>query len=525
MSDKSDFVSSLMTIVADNFSYIIVMITILVAVTIFLIIFKQPLTRYLDRTNNISYENGVLKVEASANSTQEDLSEEIPSAPTKDQNYLESETQNDDGWFNAAFMALEEGDVSKAEEIFRRWECNVIDLDEAYRDRGLFYYMQFDVAHHFEAINLLEQHLKKAETDSQKMQTLQWLSEVLVKEKLFDKALNIWTTAINELTEDSLLFDAKLRLAKVSIEYELLEQGKKILISILKSASSNIQLTKVYHALADVEEKLGNKQISAYCLDKATEYSPQDTDELFTSAYNASQAGVEELAISNYMRLTQRNPNHAVAWNNLGVEARNSGCHIKAMTSYSKSSELNETLAMANQGYALLGAGFSEEARKIALQATKLENVHRNVHKLIADIDSREHKDAEKWDDIVRNASRKQLHYRKYIEHYYQEDSIPIVGGWVSEDNQDIQIPNDSNFEVTWVVGDGNKIKHKITGQIKGASFSGRYTKNHSGNNSMLGAFKDINVNCLGYVEKDKLYVFSTSAGDETMLTFKRSNS
>ncbi|HCG6766797.1 TPA: hypothetical protein NJ252_000362 [Vibrio parahaemolyticus] len=75
------------------------------------------------------------------------------------------------------------------------------------------------------------------------------------------------------------------------------------------------------------------------------------------------------------------------------------------------------------------------------------------------------------------------------------------------------------------MVGDAIKTKHKITGQIKGASFSGRYTKNHSGNNSILGALKDIDMNCLGYVEKDKLYIFSTSAGDETMLTFKRSNS
>ncbi|EHR6472077.1 tetratricopeptide repeat protein [Vibrio parahaemolyticus] len=525
MSDKSEFTSSLLAILADNFFYVALMVTILVIVIIFLVIFKQPLTRYLDRTNNISYENGVLKVEASVSKAKEDLSEETSSAPTKEQNHFESEAQDDEGWISAALPALEDGDTSKAEEVFKRWELRAEDPDEAYRDRSFFYYLQFDVAHSFEAISLLEQHLKKADSDSQKMYTLQWLSSALVREKLFDKALDMWVTAINELTEESVLFEAKLRLAKVNIEYELLEQGKGILVSLLKDASNNSQLNKVYLALADVEEKLGNKKISAYCLDKATEYSPQDTDDLFTSAYNASNVGVVELAISNYIRLTQRNPKHAVAWNNLGVVARNSDCHIKAMSSYSKSSELKDTLAMANQGYALLGAGFSEEARKIAMQATKLEDVHPNVYKLIADIESREQKDAEKWDEIVKNASRKQLHYRKYIEHYYKEDSPSIVGGWASEDNQDIQIPNSSTFEVAWVVGDAIKTKHKITGQIKGASFSGRYTKNHSGNNSILGALKDIDMNCLGYVEKDKLYIFSTSAGDETMLTFKRSNS
>lgn len=516
MSSNSTQNNLLSQLLIENGSLIVIACALTIFAVIFLIIFKSPITEALNRIKNFSYDNeNGLRIDTTPPEQNEPLDNESSSPPEIDTELLDGD--GGDSWLETAHNAFKDGDITSASEAFRKGMLSVADSSEEYRNKAFFLFLQYEVAGDISAIDLLEDHVRKANSEEETLYTLNWLSAALVDERRFEQAIELWKPANTGFIENDNLVEASISLADVYTKSGCHEQAKTTLIDTIQLTSKNSHLSKIYKTLSEVENEMGNINLSVYCLDKAVEYEPAARTELFNSAYNASNNNLKEIAVANYETLVKRDSRHAIALNNLGVAAKDAGCKIESVKKYKLSSDLNETLAMANQGYALLNAGFVEEAEELANTALKQESVHPNVHKLIAEIEKRKKDERQKWEELVEASYRKQAKFRKYIEQYYLGDSRSVLGHWLAEEQFEVEISSSTNIDITW---ETNNAKNKIVGTINGTTIEGRYTKNYK-HEAGLSFFNssDINTNCLGIMEQNSIEIFSMNS--DTLVDIK----
>lgn len=98
---------------------------------------------------------------------------------------------------------------------------------------------------------------------------------------------------------------------------------------------------------------------------------PLDTDLRFKVAYAYSNMGYAKLALLHYKKLLDISTN-STALNNIGVCYGNLKLKGKSISSYLRSAEEKETLAMSNLAYNYLDAGFLNNANELIEKANKL---------------------------------------------------------------------------------------------------------------------------------------------------------
>ncbi|MUK94789.1 hypothetical protein GNP80_20495 [Aliivibrio fischeri] len=491
-----------------------------VSFIVFIIFYKQGLSNLLTRITGLNFSNGESKLglDAAPPSNIEVIHQESEEATieSKHQEQLEivrNDTEIED-WFSIVNKHLENNNVDKAKKAFKAYELEEEDQDKLYEDKGLFLFLVYSKANDLTVIPLLEKHINESINEKQRYSALIWLSFCFNNSKQFNRNIELWLNEISNFKSEEVKINATEQLARAYSTNSDFEEAKQVLIKKLSTIKNNKQKSSFYSTLARVEEELGNKTISAYCLDKAVEYNPENLDELFNSAYNASEAGVHELAISNYSLLTDMNPKNSTAWNNLGVEAKEIGLKAKSVENYIKAAALNETLAMANEGYALLNAGFIDEAESKVKKALECSDIHNNIHSLMSKISSVKKEEEKKWIEIQKTASQKQRKLRKYIEKYYLGVSDSFHGEWFIKNGDKVTLCFDNEIKISWEQTLGisrNKTNFTITGLITGGTFKGQYKSEsvEQANTTILGIVGNLNVDCLGYVDGNEVHIFS----------------
>lgn len=526
VSEIPSWVSVVTNFLSDNIAWL--------AFIVFIIVFKEALSDFFKRLTGIHYTNGESKLGLNAEPpSKNEVVQEKDDSQANDEKLQEVEVSiSKDGvtnWFSDVNTALEKDDIESANKIFKEYELNAKDQSQLHKDKSIYFYLLFHDANDRHAIPNLEKHAQHAPTEELRYEALTWLSFCFNESKQYPRDIELWAKESLEFESLDLVVNSYQNLAQAYRANGDLELAKKVLLTQLLQVEKGALKASLYSTLALIEEDMGNNVLGSYCRDKSVENYPENLDEVFTSAYNASESGVDELAISNYILLTNVSPKKSIAWNNLGVQAKESGCKYKSIEFYNKAVELDETLAMANQGYALLDAGFIDEAERIANKALAMEDVHKNVYSLMSRIATVIKEESKKWQDLQRKASTKQAHYRKYTEKHYLGSFDEFNGTWIIEAQEKNISKCSDEITIVWesIAGlSDTKMKFSLKGKVTGATFKGRYKSESidQAKSTILVGLGSFETECLGYVDGDCIYVFSTEKGSDRTVKLSRKN-
>jgi tetratricopeptide (TPR) repeat protein len=482
---------------------------------VLLIVCREAISSLISRLTSFSFKNrdSMLGMKAAAPSEGNENIKELLSADEKPSpEEKDSKTDEVDGkerkWFSEMYKALEEENLDDAEKIFKEYALNEKDEVKLEENKASYLYFRFKEGKDNLAIEELEDLARTVKTEDSKFTILTLLSFCLRDSMQYGKEIEVWRSAVKEIESESLKTRAIANLANALNKEDGAIEAKKLIVERLSSAVDDTQKSTLYEALSKIEQSLGNKSISIYCKDKSLEFDVNNRDELFNSAYAASDEDIDEISISNYIKLIRIDDKNSTALNNLGVRAQGAGLKIKAVDNYKKSSDYNNTLAMANQGYLLLEAGFADEADKIAKQALDLDNPHQNVHSLIAAINDKKQEQNEGWDKLREKSLSRQKMIRKYTEQYYLGNSNLLKGDWLIHNTYPTSITIEKDIiKAAWVesagVLSGGSSDAELIGKVSGSTFEGTYTRKRNESTLLGGLSGNTNQSCIGYISDD----------------------
>ncbi|QYJ98881.1 hypothetical protein K0J45_06530 [Shewanella alkalitolerans] len=512
------------------------MITILMLVL--LIICRDAISNFISRLTSFSFRNGDSEIGMNAVAPINDNDEKVvklsnaDEKPTdQDEETEKEEKVKEEGWFSEMHTAFANGKLDVAETIFKKYAFEEKDEVKLEENKAIYLFLKFEKGKDNAAIVELEKLARTGKTEESKLNSLTWLSFCLSESMQYDKEVQLWKKAITELKSEPFITKAKVNLAYAMNKDNNPVKAREILISSLLKIENEDQKASVYEALSKIEESLGNKTISVYCKDKSLEFDPNNRDELFNSAYAASNEDIDDISISNYLRLIRIDGENSTALNNLGVRAQEAGLKIKAIDNYKKAASYENTLAMANQGYLLLDAGFTEEAEKIAQKALESDDTHKNIYSLITAINEKKEEQREKWEELSKKSLSRQKLIRSYTEQYYLGNPKELEGEWFVKGVTQTKLTLSNNkLEASWeepaLTLGGNKYSVKLVGSVSGSSFSGQYTRKLIGDrpNSLLGLAGNTSNACIGFVsdQGNELTLIASRVNDDFSLSLSR---
>ncbi len=507
---------------------------------VLLIICRDAISNFISRLTSFRFKKGASELGMNAVSPSNGHDDKIvklsnaEEKPTDQDEKAEIEDKTKEkNWFLEMHTAFENGHLEAAETAFKKYALEEKDEVKIEENKAFYLFSKFEKGKDNSAIDELEELARTAKTEESKFAILTWLSICLSDSLQYKKETRLWEKTTAEMESEPLTTKAIVYWADALDKDNNPVQAKSLLISRLLKVEEENQKADIYNTLSKIEKSLGNKTISIYCKDKSLEFDPNNRDELFNSAYAASNEEIDDISIGNYLRLIRIDGNNATALNNLGVRAQEAGLKIKAVENFKKAASHENTLAMANQGYLLLDAGFTEEAEEIAHKALELEDTHQNVHSLITAINTKKEEQRKDWKKLSEKSLHRQKLIRSYTEQYYLGNPKKLEGEWFVEGVIQIEIAiNNNKLEASWeeptsAMG-GSQYSVKLTGSVSGSSFSGQYTKKMIGDspNTLLGlTMNTSNSNtCIGFVsdDGDELTLIATKVNDTFSLCLSR---
>lgn len=474
---------------------------------------------YFARTSNIMEEpkkedninhNAIVQPSQKDNTLSEVLVSEIESEESKEEkNYLAS-----------MLIAFEEDRSDEAKRIFEQWRDEENDIEMQEKIEALFLSESYTKIYDDSALEKLKELARNSEYEEVKYYVLLCLSVCFWHCGQIEKVISLWQDSFGEFKNDEYITDAIVELSKAFNENGETDKAKSILVNRFRETISDEEGGLIFRALSDVEKSLNNQVMSVYCKDKYAEFFPTDSDNLFSVAYQAGEAGITHLQIANYQLLLKMDPKSGSALNNVGVIASKKGYNIIAIEKYKEAAKYNETLAMSNQGHALLDAGFIEEAESVAKKAMALEDVHENIHGLLSKIPQRKQQQNREWSNFTDEGSKFQKIIRQYTAAYYQNYS-DFNGEWKTESGELVNITHtDDRIQCSWLA---HKDEESIEGTVSGASCMVQYRKERK-NGRRLSSLYDKSIKCFGFLSEnnDKLDLFSENTEDNFKLSFTR---
>lgn len=533
MNESPDMTVEILTIItsflSDNSTTI--------SVVLLLYVFRDAVSGLISRLKSFFYEHGASKVGIEAVPTDRDekrtapFEEAVEKSSSADAAEKIQEKEKDQNWFFEMHKAFSDGRIEDADAAFKAYALDEKDQSKFEENKALYLYFKFQSGKDNTAIEELERLASSASTDESKFSVLTWLSFCLSDSKQHKKEVEVWRSARSEAKSASLITRATVNLARALNEDSQANEAKSEILKRLKETEEGDQLSLLYEALSTIELALGNKTISVYCKDKSLEYNPSNRDELFKAAYAASNEKVDEISISNYVTLIGIDSNNSTAFNNLGVQAQEAGLKVIATDNYKKSASLKNTLAMANQGYLLLDAGFVSEAEEIAQQALKEEDIHENIYKLLAAIHERKEKEKRKWNELSSKALARQKSVRNYIEQYYLGNSKRLEGVWILNGKHQVSIKIEAgSFKAGWseeIVGlSVSNYAVELVGKVSGSTFCGTYKRREADGTQtgLLGFSGDARISCIGFLTQNEgtLNIIASGLKEDLCLSLSR---
>lgn len=506
-----------------------------IAVIIASLIFRKPFINFVNKLERLKYNKGDSCLEATITpSTEINIEKTItqsttiktidePTIDRVDDNNGDTQTTN---WTDGVNFELKKGNIDGARNIFEQAHKDYSSEKEIYMEKSTFLYLVYEKTYKEEILNELEKHIENAKTEEQTTDASSWYVMCLEMTKQYKSSISFLLEKLQTLKEPEQITCMIVTLADTYLLDSEPESAQKIITQRLQEKLSNKDYSRLYKKLSEIEDELGNDKNSALCLDKAVEYSPNDKELFFNSAYKASKNGFLAIEISNYDILTTIDPEHSLALNNLGVSADTVKLESIAARYFERASNLGSSLAMSNNGLKLFNAGLMNEAEKLAKKALEDKDPHKSAYTLLNNIKERKEKDSDKWANKKHNAFNMQKKLRTYTYCLYKMDKTKTLSsGWVVNDDTQakLEMLDLKSFKIEFESTDK---KIYIVGSVENLSLNGVYIESAKSNenNSIFEKDQSKSIPVYGYYnqEDDKLVFFPQKLDAELDLVLSR---
>ena len=394
------------------------------------------------------------------------------------------------------------------------------------------------------------QELYNTHTDDKSRQYIaSFWARCYTKIQQHEKAQEILLNARSDISSPESINYITIDLAKSYNNFGDYPKSISTLTTRIKEQKDRHNLARLYKALSEIESTNKNDMMAALCFEKQAELTPEDSEVLFDAAYKLSQTSINSASLHYYNILLNIDPKHQTALNNIGVLAAELELNIKAVEFQSRSSELNESLAFANLGLALLNAGFIDSAKKMAEQGLRIDPPHNNNYILMEKIQSKINKENSDWAEYISKSGNQLNNIRKYRDAYYANikgNDCPFLGDWFDQNNNQFTVTNEGQtIHATW--DEPHSIKNYSSGLI-GSVFGGSsaiigtttydLSGSFSNNSAIVSITTEENPQRILYIPPQNYYkllsyideqtgnwiVFSTDLKKQHEVTFKKVN-
>jgi len=221
--------------------------------------------------------------------------------------------------------------------------------------------------------------------------------------------------------------------------------------------------------------KEDNKYLYFVAMCKALSYKPSSRDDLFNIAFNTD---IDKYALYYYTKLLAQVSNHEYALNNIGVLYNKLNLKSKSISSYNKSSELNNTLAMANIAKIYIDNGFIEKARELLINALEKKEVHQNIHHYLSTIGAVDIEEQKKEDEILEDDKHRIEFINNNVNLFLSEANIINISGKYKDDIGNIIDVNSNSQGTVLLTYFNSKDTYSTIIDIKYYAFETKLSKN-----------------------------------------------
>ena len=250
--------------------------------------------------------------------------------------------------------------------------------------------------------------------------------------KDYSKAREVYEKA-REVEEDEVYSsDLTSKIARCWSEEGDPDAGLEEVVARFQVVEKEESKKTLYEAMAFLYEAKDCEKMRAIMLEKLLEFEPNNTRARFDAAYSQSNANLTAISIYNYETLLGLDPKYEYALNNLGIQYGFEGLKLKSVEYLKKSSEIGNTLAMANIAYRLIEAGFYDESAEVLSRANEFENPHLNVASAKAKLEESYKEENDKNKSLSDTGDTQRQFLREYAQAYVEQvEPNPFIGAWV----------------------------------------------------------------------------------------------
>lgn len=375
----------------------------------------------------------------------------------------EIEEKKDEKWFPKLIEAMRERDLMKLEEAYQHLSDAEDDDLSKLKLEALYQHARYRCGDR-KAAGILQELTKNEHVRHKAYWYLALIYEMIGD---FSKAAEAFDKAAKTTDDPSDRGYNISRSAGCLFKAGQLDKAFNRIGEGLSNESEPAAITRLYVGLAELYDLANEKNMKALALEKALEFESNNVSYIFDAAYSFSDQGFEELSLLHYDTLLRFDPTNAHSLNNIGVQYQQLDMPIKAVSSYNKSAELGNTLAMANLARKLISEGFIDEAKAKIEKAKAQDKMHPNVGEAISRIEASAKEEDEKEQRSLKVAREHQDYLSSFCEVYFVSHEQPpaFEGDWKNWYGHVLPLRQDNkDLLATWEEGG---VRCKLEGKVK----------------------------------------------------------
>ena len=268
---------------------------------------------------------------------------------------------------------------------------------------------------------------------------------------------------------------------------------------------------------------------------------PDNSSLRFDLAYKYSELNLFKLSTYHYKILVQTSPSEN-NWNNLGVAYGNLNVNTKSIDAYTKSSNLEGTLAKSNLANKLLSVGFGQQAMILCKEAMTKDNYDKRVAVSLEAVNEKLEAD-DKLDASISEDTKLAREFSISFAKAFANKTTNIKAGLYKYKDCDLDVTISDNQFMAYGVyekqiptsGFGGLLaaslsqvnkkleNHKISfvGEIQGDGIIAKINK-ESDNKTLLGSFESTKDALIYYSKEEQcFYVTESSSINEQIAHYK----
>jgi tetratricopeptide (TPR) repeat protein len=346
-----------------------------------LFIFRKPLVRLLERiikSNHAKAKVGPSGIEIDMGKVTEQAETEMPRSEgpkAEEPQTIEQqvpEEKRDESLQKVFDLLVNKEDYTEAQRVFHKEVEPKLDGDE----KLLWQAVILRFSHKAGDTTAFDKLKAMARMNSTKPQVIKQLALRYKEMKEFNKAREKFLLAkdkydASDKEQMELIIDCYIEASWCLALDNNYNAAVDMLKQILTNSHFEEQKAEILGTMANISKDRGLIEEFISYAEASLSVDPLNTHLRFNLAYAYSDINRQKLALLHYKKLMDITKG-AVAMNNLGVCYSSLKLKGKSITSFFKSAEENETLAMGNLAHNYLEAGFINDARKLIDKANTL---------------------------------------------------------------------------------------------------------------------------------------------------------